>query len=79
MPGVTLEFLTDTDTHLMIVKGIRGRIPNTVNRYSVANNKYVSNYDPSNPSKYIMYLANNFYGWAMLKHFPLGILSGLIM
>ena len=42
-------------------------------RHSVANIKYMKNYDPSKPSKYIMYYdANNLYGWAMMQKLAIG-------
>ena len=40
-------------------------------RYGKANNKYMTTYDESKPSKYIQYLdANNLYGWAMSEKMP---------
>ena len=40
-------------------------------RYCTANNKYMSPYDDSKPSKHITYLeSNNLYGWAMSKYLP---------
>ena len=40
-------------------------------RYGKANNKYMQEYDPSLPSKHIIYLdANNLYGWAMSRKLP---------
>ena len=35
-------------------------------RHSKANKKYIKNYDPTKPSKYISYLdMNNLYSWGM--------------
>ena len=72
--GVSLELLTDPDILLLFEKGIRGGISMISNRYGKANNKFMGEkYDPSQPSKYLAYLdANNLYGWAMMKHLPVG-------
>ncbi|GFT68116.1 hypothetical protein TNCV_5003331 [Trichonephila clavipes] len=38
----------------------------------VSNNRYMSNFNPDDEIKYLMYLdANNLYGYAMSKHLPL--------
>ena len=70
--GIKLELLTDNDMLLMVGKGIRGGICQAIHRYVKANNKYVSNYDKSIISSYLMYLdANNLYGWTMIQKHPL--------
>ena len=64
--GVKLEKISDIDMYVFIQKGLRRGISYIAKRYSEANNKYMKNYDPTKPSKYISYLdMNNLYGWAM--------------
>ena len=68
---VRLELLTDYDILMMVEKGIRGGVSMISTRYGKANNPYMKDYDPDQPTKYISYLdANNLYGWAMSKPLP---------
>ena len=47
-------------------KGLRGGTSYIAKRYAKANNKYMKNYNPSKPSKYITYPdMYNLYGWTM--------------
>ena len=56
---------------LMIQKGIRGRICQTINWYARANNKYRKGYDKNKESPYLKYYdVNNLYGWAMSQKLP---------
>ena len=69
--GVELELFTDVEMHMFVERGIRGGISMVSKRHAKANNTLVSDYDPSKPNSYIMYLdANNLYGWAMSKPLP---------
>ena len=42
---VKLELLIDIDMLLVVEKGSRGGICNTIHRYAKANNKYMKDYD----------------------------------
>ena len=45
----------------------------TLLRYAKANKKYMKNYDPKKPSKYILHLdMNNLYRWAISSYLPYG-------
>ncbi len=56
-----------------IEKGIRGGISMITKKYAEANNKYLKEYNPKLPSKYIIYLDfNNLYGSSMAEPMPLG-------
>ena len=56
---------------LMVEKGTRGGIFQTIYRYAKANKKYMKNYVKDIMSSYLMYLgANNLYGWTMSQKLP---------
>ena len=58
---------------LFIEKGLRGGISYLAKRYPKSNNKYIKNYNPKKPSKFITYLdMNKLYGWAMSGYLPYG-------
>ncbi|KAI8123512.1 hypothetical protein CVS40_5989 [Lucilia cuprina] len=71
--NIKLDLLTDLEMIQFLNKGIRGGIVQCSEWHSVANNKYLSDYDDKLPSKYLTYLdANNLYGWAMSESLPEG-------
>ena len=48
-------------------------ISHIANRYSKPNNKYMTDFDPTKESTYLMYFdANNLYGSAMIQPLPTG-------
>ena len=68
---VKLGLLLDIDMLLILEKGIRGGIFNSIHKYAKAKNKYMKNYDKGKESSYLEYLdANNLYEWAMSQKLP---------
>ena len=56
---------------LMVEKGIRGGICNTIHQYEKANNKYMKDYDKNRESSYRKYWdVNSLYGGAMSQKLP---------
>ena len=73
MIGMRLEKIVDIDIYLFIEKGLRGAISYIAKRYAKANTKYMKNYDPKKPSKFLTYLdMNNLYVCAMSAYLPDG-------
>lgn len=69
-----MQLLNDRKMIDFFIKGkaMRGGI-STVSRlkYSVANNRYMKNYDPTKPEKYLMYFdVTNLYGFSMSQKLP---------
>src|SRR5690606_16537894 len=63
----------EIDMLLMAENGKRGGICQASIRYAEANNKYLSNYDPTKPSTFIAYHdCNGLYGGAMRENLPIG-------
>ena len=57
---------------LMVQKGIRGGICNTIHQYAKANNKYMKDHDKNKESSYLRYWdVINLYGWAMSEKLPI--------
>ena len=70
--GVELELITDINMHQMVEKGIRGGISMISHRYAKANNIHTPDYDPSSPTRSLIYLdANSLYPTAMCQPLPL--------
>ncbi len=62
---------SQNDMYTFIEGSIRGGVSMCPGRHSVANHKYLTDYDDTQESKYIFYLdANNLYGYAMKQPLP---------
>ena len=70
---VELDLISDVDMYSFFEKRLRGGVSYNSKRYSKANNKYLTYYDPKKPTKYITYVVkNNLYAFAISKHLPMG-------
>ncbi|XP_008188430.1 uncharacterized protein LOC103310830 [Acyrthosiphon pisum] len=65
--GVELSLLSDYDKILMMEAGIKGGLTQAVKRYAKANNVKVSDYDPSKPDLWIVYLDATNLGWICME------------
>lgn len=70
---VKLELLQDEGMYMFMEQAIRGGISTVTHRHAKANNKFLPDYDSSQPSSFLLYIdANNLYGWAMRQKLPIG-------
>ena len=66
--NVQSDLLTDSEMLLIIEDGVRGGI---INKFSYANNKYMSDYDKNEDSLFLRYLdVISLYAWAMCQKPP---------
>ena len=73
MTGIKLELLSDESMYSFLERSIRGGVSQISKRFAKANNSKCSNYNPSDPISWLIYLdANNLYGWAMSQVLPTG-------
>ena len=75
MTGVELELICEGNIEMFrfFERQIRGGVSSVFHRFSQANNKFMKDFDPSQPSKFIVYLdANSLYPTAMMQPLPVG-------
>lgn len=71
LTNIELELLTDITMLHYFKSSIRGGISQCTLRKHVANNRFLPNYNPSEPSSFIAYLdATNLYGHSMSQYLP---------
>ena len=71
MTGVKMELMTDIEQYTFLEENLRGGITTINHRKFTANNKYLDDYNPKDPTSYIKYIdSNNLYGASMLRKLP---------
>ena len=66
MTKIELELLCDPEQFLFVENSIREGVSVVSHRHTTANNEFVPDYNPDDPSSWILFVhANNFYGHAM--------------
>lgn len=71
MKNTDVDLLTQEEMYEFFEAGVRGGNATAFCRYAAANNKLMKNYNPNEPTNYIIYFdANNLYGWAMRQPLP---------
>ena len=59
LTGIKLEQISEIDKSLFIKKGLRKEVSYIAKEHAKANIKYMKNYDPTKPLKFITYLSMN--------------------
>ena len=63
---IELELLCDPEQFIFVENSIRGGVSVVSHRHETANNEFVQNYNPDNPTSWILLVdTNNLYGHAM--------------
>lgn len=63
MTGISLDLITDPLMYNFFELGLRGGVSMISKKYSKANHPEIQGYDPTKPTKSLIYLdANNLYG-----------------
>jgi hypothetical protein len=69
MSKIKLELISDVDQYNFFESSLRGGFSTVVNKYAKANNMYLSDYDPNEPSSFLFYCDMiNLYGWSMTQY-----------
>ena len=70
---IKLELITDVNQYNFLESGIKGGISVVSNRFSVANNIYLNNFNPEDINKFILSIdANGLYGFGQSQVLPTG-------
>ena len=73
MTKIELELLYDPEQFLFVQNSIRVGVSVVTYRHSTANNEFVPDYNPDDPSTWVLFVdANNLYGLAMRQPLPTG-------
>ena len=66
MTKIKLYLIHDIRMENIVQQGMRGGISTIIHRYAQANNKYLTNYDPSIPSRQLYNLIPSYVGMCIL-------------
>ena len=73
MTKIEWELLCDPEQFPFVENSIRGGVSVVSHRHATANNEFVPNYKPNDPTSWILFVgANNLYGPAMSQPLPSG-------
>ena len=73
MTKIELKLLCDPEQFLFVENSILGGVSVVSDRYATANNEFVPDYNPDDPTSWILFVdTNNLYGHAMSQPLPTG-------
>ena len=73
MTKLDVELLCDPEQFLFDENSIRGEVSVVSHTHATANNEFVANYKPNDPTSWILFVdANNLDGHAMSQPLPTG-------